>query len=130
RLLLCPLTPPLFPYTTLFRSGPTGASRASLAAAAVAVDDPCEERVVERDDDVDPAAASARAAHAAVASVPARRAALGRASRGACGAVGARSPREPRAAASAPRLDHEPVGGRHAAGGREHEGRGRGPDPE
>src|SRR5207247_1652099 len=69
-------------------SGPAGASRASRAPAAAAVDDPCEERVVERDDDVDPAAASARPAYAAVAPVPARRAALGRASPGAARPVG------------------------------------------
>src|SRR5213078_347613 len=92
----------------------------ALASGTARFDQPGEERILGRDDDGDAAAAPAAPSRGAVAAAATRPSRLGRATPLSGRTVAAVLPRRTCAAATAPRLDPEPVGGRDGIAVGEH----------
>src|SRR5439155_1342626 len=99
---------------------PARSARPALASGTARFDQPGEERILGRDDDGDAAAAPAAPPRGAVAAAATRPSRLGRATPLSGRTVAAVLPRRTCAAATAPRLDPEPVGGRDGIAVGEH----------
>src|SRR5437879_4361818 len=96
------------------------AARPARTPGTARFDQPGEERILGRNDDVEAAAAPAASPRAAIAPATTRPSGLGRAASLAGGAVAAILPRCARAAPTAARLDPEPIGGRDGIAVGEH----------